>query len=99
MAAATVKAVVLDRPCVGGLPTADYFRVVELPAPVLAAGDVGSVLVQTLVASADPYLRGRIKVMPAGATMETFQAGRVVASNSPDWVAGDLWGGKRGAGG
>jgi len=96
--AKTATSILLDRPCIAGFPTADYFRIVESPEPVLSADDAGSVLIQTLAASADPYLRGRIKTMTAGAAMEVFQAGRVIASNAPGFVAGDLWGGKCRAG-
>ena len=94
MAAAANLAVRLDRPCPGGtLPTPDFFKVVEVPEAELESENDGSILVQTLVASADPYLRGAIKTMAAGATMEVFQAGRVLASNNPAWAKGDLWGG------
>jgi NADPH-dependent curcumin reductase len=92
MADSTVTAVLLDRPCIEGLPTPDFFRIVSLPKPELS--EIGGILVQTLVASADPYLRGRFKTMPAGAAVEVFQAGRVIGSTSPAWAVGDLWGGR-----
>ena len=92
----SAKAVVLDRPCLSGLPTAEYFRVIDVPTAVLTEDDTGSILVQTLVASADPYLRGRIKALSPGSILKgVFQAGRVIASNNPSWVVGDLWGGKQ----
>lgn len=92
MASTEVTSILLDRPCLEGMPTSDYFRIVTSPKPVL--GGDGDVLVQTLVASADPYLRGRFKAMPAGSAIEVFQAGRITASSSPDWKVGDLWGGR-----
>jgi NADPH-dependent curcumin reductase CurA len=46
------------------------------------------------VAAADPYLRGMIKSgrTAPGSVMSGFVAGKIVASSSPEWVVGDLFG-------
>jgi NADPH-dependent curcumin reductase CurA len=52
-------------------------------------------LVQLLVASADPYLRGQIKStgsFKAGQVMQCFVAGKVLHSTHNDWIEGDLFG-------
>jgi NADPH-dependent curcumin reductase CurA len=77
-----------------GTPSAEHFAMatVELPAPA-----DGEVLVQNLVLSVDPYMRGRMNDVKSyvppfvvGAAMEGGAVGRVLESRTPDLAAGDL---------
>ena len=75
----------VDEPC---------FRLHEEPAPEVTAD--GDVVVRNLMLSCDPTQRGwiaRDTYLPAvkiGEVMRAGAAGRVVASNNPEYAAGDL---------
>jgi NADPH-dependent curcumin reductase len=76
-----------------GIPAADNFVAVELPRPEPAAG---SVLVQVLLLSIDPAMRGWISTEPnylkvgVGEVMRSFGIGRVTESGDDRYRAGDL---------
>ena len=77
-----------------GMPTAETF---ELATVDVGAPSDGQVLVQNLVMSVDPYMRGRMNdaksyVPPfqVGAALEGGAVGRVVESKASGFVAGDL---------
>ena len=94
---ATAKTLILNAACNSGLPTPAHFRVEEGPAPSADALADGSVLVRVTHLSADPYLRGRLKVNRPGATepgspISGFVTGVVLASRNTKWSAGDLFG-------
>jgi NADPH-dependent curcumin reductase CurA len=91
----TSLSVVLKASLDEGLPGPQHF---DIPVAEVAVADVpeGGILIQSLVFSADPYLRGQIKStgqIKGGTTMTGFIAGKIVHSRSADWVAGDLIGG------
>ena len=94
---ASSKALVLASACNEGIPTPAHFRIEESPAPTPESLEDGSVLLRATHFSADPYQRGRIRSDRPGATLPGsvitgFLAGVVVASRSPRWAAGDLFG-------
>ena len=71
-----------------GTPTADDFELFEVDLPDL---DHGQVLVENLVMSVDPYMRGRMRAARSyaapwglGQVMRGSTVGRVVASRSDD---------------
>jgi NADPH-dependent curcumin reductase CurA len=74
-----------------GFPTAAHFAFVESPLPEPA---VGSVLVQNLYWSVDPYHREMMDDVPGGfvldAPLEGRAIGRVVASRTPRLAAGEM---------
>ncbi|NJC73462.1 NADP-dependent oxidoreductase [Planosporangium thailandense] len=77
-----------------GWPTADNFRLVEVPVP---APGPGQVVVRNLVMSVDPYMRGRMNDVESyvapfrlGEALDGGAVGEVVASDSPDLAVGDL---------
>jgi len=77
-----------------GAPTEADFRIVEIPVPELAAG---TVLVQNLYLSLDPYMRGRmndaksyIPPIEIDAVMGGGTVGRVVRSDLPDMPEGTI---------
>jgi NADPH-dependent curcumin reductase CurA len=76
-----------------GAPTADNFRLEQLPLAV--PGD-GEVLLRSVYLSLDPYMRGRMSEGPSyAAAVELDQVmvgatvSRVVASKHPDYAIGD----------
>ncbi|MBS7811307.1 NADP-dependent oxidoreductase [Roseococcus pinisoli] len=76
-----------------GEPVADDFEIVETAVPSPGPGEV---LVRARFLSLDPYMRGRMsdaksysKPVELGAVMEGMTVGEVVASNHPDFKAGD----------
>ena len=73
-----------------GLPGNEHFDVEVTAAPVLEAE--GSMLVQILVMSADPYMRGGIKTAEDNSVIRGFVAGKVIRSKHKDWDVGDLFG-------
>jgi NADPH-dependent curcumin reductase CurA len=75
----------------GVVPGPEHFEVLSEPTPESAPP--GGLLLQSLVLSADPYLRGGCKTVEAGAPMSGFVAGKVLESNHASWTAGDLFGG------
>ncbi len=81
-----------------GVPGPEHFRVDQNDFDIEEAQRnlvTGSLLIQALVVSADPYMRGVIKStgsMKAGDIVAGFIAGKVIASNHPDWHIGDLYG-------
>lgn len=97
----TSKSVILIDNINEGVPGPEHFRIGETPFDVEGATNSlaeGSIIVQLLVISADPYLRGMIRndrspfyVRPGG-VMKGFVAGKIVASKNGDWTEGDLFG-------
>ncbi len=77
-----------------GAPTAQNFRMEEVPVPV---PQTGQVLLRTLYLSLDPYMRGRMSDSPSYAApvdidqvMVGGTVSRVEASRHPEFQAGDL---------
>ena len=77
-----------------GEPTPEDFRLVEVPVPEPAEGQV---VVRMVVMSVDPYMRGRMRSGPSyappwevGAVMKGGAVGRVVASRAPELPEGSL---------
>jgi NADPH-dependent curcumin reductase CurA len=77
-----------------GEPTPADFRLVEVPVPEPAEGQV---VVRNVVMSVDPYMRGRMRSGPSyappwevGEVMRGGAVGRVVASRSPELPEGSL---------
>jgi NADPH-dependent curcumin reductase CurA len=81
-----------------GVPDSTIFRVVQNEVDLnslISSVQEGGILIQQLVASADPYLRYSIKSaggIKLGTPMHCFVAGRVLASKHPNWAEGDLIG-------
>ncbi len=77
-----------------GVPQAGHFEIVETPVPVPRPGQV---LVRNLYLSVEPAMRGWVNAsanysdpVPVGGVMRALAAGRVQASEHPDWKPGDL---------
>jgi NADPH-dependent curcumin reductase CurA len=77
-----------------GEPTPADFRLVEVPVPEPAEGQV---VVRNVVMSVDPYMRGRMRSEPSyappwkvGEVMRGGAVGRVVASRAPGLPEGSL---------
>ena len=77
-----------------GEPTPEDFRLVEVPVPEPAEGQV---VVRMVVMSVDPYMRGRMRSGPSyappwevGEVMRGGAVGRVVASRAPGLPEGSL---------
>ena len=77
-----------------GEPTPEDFRLVEVPVPEPAEGQV---VVRMVAMSVDPYMRGRMRLGPSyaapwevGEVMKGGAVGRVVESRSPDVPEGAL---------
>ena len=74
-----------------GMPGPEHFEVTDVLVPQLGDG----ILVELLTLSADPYMRGGLK-MPLKdgkpRRMAGYVSGRVLKSAVDDWVAGDLFG-------
>ena len=77
-----------------GEPTPEDFRLVEVPVPEPAEGQV---VVRVVVMSVDPYMRGRMRSGPSyappwevGEVMRGGAVGRVVASRAPGLPEGLL---------
>jgi NADPH-dependent curcumin reductase CurA len=75
-----------------GVPQARHFRVVETPVP---SPGPGQLLVRNRWLSVEPAMRGWVNAVAnysdpvaVGAVMRSFAAGRVIASNHPDWAVG-----------
>ena len=69
-----------------GMPTANDFELVEVN--VADPGD-GEVLIQNIYMSVDPYMRGRMRVVPTGEVLMGGAIGKVVASNNAAFAEGD----------
>eukprot|EP00658_Telonema_sp_P-2_P031985 TRINITY_DN23809_c0_g1_i1.p1 TRINITY_DN23809_c0_g1~~TRINITY_DN23809_c0_g1_i1.p1 ORF type:complete len:281 (-),score=62.62 TRINITY_DN23809_c0_g1_i1:138-938(-) len=80
-----------------GKPNPEHFEVVTSKLDVSELQE-GHVLLQTMVFSADPYMRGQMKGNNAepsygpGEAVRGFVAGEVLESKHPGWAAGDLFG-------
>jgi len=93
MSEASLKQIVLaSRPT--GSPTAENFRLEEVPMPALPAGGL---LLRVLYLSLDPYMRGRMddrksyaKPVGVGEVMTGESVCEVVASDRPGYAAGDI---------
>lgn len=70
-------------------PDESTFRLQPIANPPTAAPANG-VLLQLVVASVDPYLRGLIKRLDIGAQVPNYQVARVVESNHSSYSKGDL---------
>ncbi|MGY1633155.1 NADP-dependent oxidoreductase [Geodermatophilus sp. SYSU D01186] len=77
-----------------GEPTPEDFRLVEVPVPDPAEGQV---VVRMVAMSVDPYMRGRMRSGPSyappwevGEVMKGGAVGRVVASRAPELPEGTL---------
>lgn len=74
-----------------GMPGPEHFEVTEVSMPELGDG----ILVELLTLSADPYMRGGLK-MPLengeARVMSGYVSGRVLDSAVDDWAPGDLFG-------
>ena len=86
------RVVLASRPV--GEPSAENFRLEQTSVPTPAAGEI---LLRTLWLSLDPYMRGRMSDAPSyaapvaiGQVMEGGTVSEVVASNNPDYKAGDI---------
>jgi hypothetical protein len=91
MATMNKRFVLASRP--SGEPTAQNFRLEDVPLPALKEGDV---LVRHHYLSLDPYMRGRMnegksyaQPQPLDAVMIGGTVGEVVESRAPDYKAGD----------
>lgn len=89
----TMQRITLARRPVGA-PVDDDFALETGPIPTPADGEV---VVKLSYMSLDPYMRGRMddaksyaNPVPIGGTMEAGAVGEVIASNSPEFKAGDL---------
>jgi NADPH-dependent curcumin reductase len=93
MSKSVVKQIVLaSRP--KGPPTAENFRLEEVPMPALPPGGL---LLRVLYLSLDPYMRGRMddaksyaKPVGVGEVMTGESVCEVVASDRADYAAGDI---------
>jgi NADPH-dependent curcumin reductase CurA len=92
MADTARRVVLASRPV--GEPTPENFRVEDVPVPTPGPGQV---LLRTLWLSLDPYMRGRMSEGPSyaapvgiGETMVGGTVCEVIASNNPDFAAGDV---------
>ena len=93
--ALTSKSIVLKSYVDSGHPQREHFEIVE--STVQDPEGEGTIQVQLIALSADPYLRGRIKSAPSSFSLNApiagFVVGRVTVSNgNPDWTVGDLFG-------
>jgi NADPH-dependent curcumin reductase CurA len=86
------RVVLVSRPV--GEPTPENFRTEDFPVPTPGPGQV---LLRTLWLSLDPYMRGRMSEAPSyaapvgiGGTMVGGTVSEVIASNNPDFAAGDV---------
>ena len=86
------RVVLVSRPV--GEPKPADFRLEDFPVPTPGPGQV---LLRTLWLSLDPYMRGRMSEAPSyakpvgiGEVMEGGTVSEVVASNNPDFAAGDV---------
>jgi NADPH-dependent curcumin reductase CurA len=96
----TSRTIILKNNLNEGLPGPEHFHIEDSSLNIdemkkMLTND--SVLVQLLVISADPYLRGTIRTdyahsVQAGHPMKGFVAGKVIASINPHWKEGDLFG-------
>lgn len=82
-----------------GIPGPEHFRITRTDTTLAALEShclEGGIIVQSMVISADPYLRGLIRTDGAikGNQMFGFVAGKVIASKNSKWHAGDLFGGR-----
>ena len=81
-----------------GVPDASIFEVEEHDVDIQALQDglaEGDILVQLLVASADPYLRFHVKStgrFKLNEPIRVYVAGKVLASKSNLYAVGDLFG-------
>ena len=93
MSEPSVRQIVLaSRP--KGPPTPENFRLEELPMPAMPPGGL---LLRVLYLSLDPYMRGRMddrksyaKPVGIGEVMSGESVCEVIASDRPDYAAGDI---------
>src|SRR6187200_3729445 len=86
------RVILVSRPV--GEPKASDFRVEESAIPTPGEGQV---LLRTIWLSLDPYMRGRMSdgpsyaaPVPIDGVMEGGTVSEVIASNNPDFAAGDI---------
>ena len=77
-----------------GIPQAEHFEIVEAP---VAEPMAGQIVVRNHYLSVEPAMRGWVssvgnysEPVPIGGVMRAFAVGRVVASRSPAYAAGDI---------
>src|SRR5579859_1044431 len=77
-----------------GMPKEPDFKLVETPAPQPGPGEI---LVRVLYVSVDPYMRGRMNDVKSyappvqiGEVIGGGAVGKVIASQSPQFIAGDF---------
>lgn len=77
-----------------GMPKESDFKVIETPVPQPGPGEI---LVRTLYVSVDPYMRGRmndvksyVRPVQIGEVMGGGAVGKVIASQNPQFAAGDF---------
>ena len=70
-------------------PNANTFRIQPIANPPTTAPANG-VLLQLVVASVDPYIRGLIRRIDVGSSIPNYQVARVLESNKPGFDKGDL---------
>lgn len=97
-----VKSLLLKEFVEDGVPGPQHFAITQKEVDLeeaYAKLEEGGLILQTLAMSADPYLRNTIRQsgtfgqMKAGSPMVGFQSGKVLASKSDKWKAGDYFGG------
>ncbi|MEC5406537.1 NADP-dependent oxidoreductase [Paraburkholderia sp. MPAMCS5] len=84
------QVVLISRP--DGIPQAEHFNIVEATVPPPSAGQV---VVRNEWLSVEPAMRGWVSAVAnysepvaLGSVMRSFAAGRIVASQHPDWPVG-----------
>ena len=70
-------------------PDSNTFRLQPIANPPTSAPANG-VLLQLVVASVDPYIRGLIRRLDIGEAVPNYQVARVVESNHPNYHKGDV---------
>ena len=81
-----------------GVPTRNDFKIIDTVINSETDIPIGGILVEILVVSADPYLRGTIRsksVFKPDDIIAGFVAGKVLKTNQAEnWIIGDLFGGR-----
>lgn len=92
----TTKSLILKEYINEGIPTKESFEIIEINIPSINIE--GSIQIQLIALSPDPYMRGRIKStstakMNLNEPIVGFVVGKVIQSlNNNEWNIGDLFG-------